>query len=109
MNSDRVQKLVVGNHIHTVPEGGKHTTVRLTKEAHALLRTRAKGAKVSMKEMASEAIFTLDRAPKRERMLVWDIEQLKLRAKKFKQVVIVEVLLVCLGVGLLRFFFGVVV
>jgi len=90
------------------PKHKIRASVRLTEEAHQSLLEMAKANKVSMKTMGSEAIHTLDRAPKVEEMSE-RIEQLKFKALRFKQLAVVYMILVGTSVGLLGFILGVTV
>ena len=91
------------------PEHKTRASVRLTEEAHMLLLEIAETNDVSMKHVGSEAIFTLDRAPKAEEMYRRHIAQLKLEALKFKESVVFYALLIGVGMGMLGFIVGVCV
>ena len=92
---------------YTEPKRKTRASVRLTEEAHMLLLDMADENEVSMKHVGSEAIFTLDRAPKAEKMYRERIAQLKFEALKFKESVIFYALLIGVGMGMLGFILGV--
>jgi len=89
------------------PKHKIRASVRLTEEAHQSLLEMAKANKVSMKTMGSEAIHTLDRAPKVSKEMSEHMEQLKFKALRFKQLALVYIILVGISVGLLGFILGV--
>ena len=89
----------------------KGNTVRLTDHAYILLTEKAEdysseGHKISMKDIASEAIFMLVQGEDRDNEQRARIEQLKFKALKFKQLVVFYVLLAGVGIGLLGFIVG---
>ena len=92
----------------------KSHNVKLTDQAHLLLSEkvddyRLDGHKISMKDIASEAIFMLAQSEDRDNEHLAHIEQLKFKALKFKQLAVFYVLLAGVGLGLLGFIVGLVV
>lgn len=100
------------DHMHLVETGSKReirASVRLTEQAHLLLVNMAKRNKVSMKTVGSEAIHTLNSAPKVEKMYRERIEELKFKALKSRQLAAFYALLAGVSMGLLGFIIGLAV
>lgn len=92
----------------------KGTTVRLTDHAHTLLTEKAEdysseGHKISMKDIASEAIFMSVQGEHRDNEQRAHIELLKFKAREFKQLAVFYVLLAGVSFGLLGFIVGLAV
>ena len=89
------------------PVRTKRITVNLTEDAHTLLIEKAISEGMTMKAVASNAMFAFDEALKAEKMSRERIEQLKFGIKKTKQIAIIGGLVACLGAALLGFVLGV--
>lgn len=87
----------------------RRITVNLTEEAHTLLIEKAISEGMTMKAVASNAMFAFDKALKAEKMSRERIEQLKFGTKKTKQIAIIGGLFACIGAGVLGFILGVLI
>ena len=84
-------------------------TVRLTDEAHALLAEKAVDYEESMKDVASEAIFSLDKRETKDKECRRHIEALKAGIQRVREERAFYILLVGVAGGILGFIIGTVI